>query len=90
MASLAGVGLLTFSASAYADVNPNDISIGAFNPEDAVAPVSSIEGSGIKIGEGTVLRPVFGIETGFVSNVFYETSGEGPNGAGVLRLLAQI
>jgi hypothetical protein len=53
-----------------ADINPNDISISSFNPEDAVAPSSTIEGPGIKIGEGTVLRPVFGIETGFVSNVF--------------------
>jgi hypothetical protein len=40
------------------------------------------------VGEGTVLHPVFGAETGFISNVFHEDTD--PNPAGLLRLLAQI
>jgi hypothetical protein len=42
----------------------------------------------VKVGEGTVLHPIFGVETGFISNVFYEH--EDPHPAGLLRLLAQI
>src|SRR5690349_14328544 len=65
-----------------------EISITSFDPENAVAPVSTVEGRGIKIGEGTVLHPVFGMETGVISNVFYEDTDT--HAAGVLRLLAQI
>jgi hypothetical protein len=83
-------GVLLAATTASADVNPNDISISAFNPEDAVAPTSVVEGGGVKIGEGTVLRPVFGVETGFVSNVFYQAPSENPTAAGLLRLMAQV
>ncbi|MBA3394641.1 MAG: outer membrane beta-barrel protein [Deltaproteobacteria bacterium] len=86
---LASFGLvLSLVATASAQITPGDISITAFNPGDATAPASTIEGRGIKVGEGTVLRPVFGAETGFVSNVFYEEDDAQP--AGVLRLIAQI
>lgn len=68
--------------------SPDDVSIIEFDPGYAVRPTSAVEGPGIKIGEGTVLRPVFGMETGVVSNVFYEEDEENP--AGVLRLLFQI
>jgi len=80
--------VLTLATEASADPSPNDISISTFNPEDAVAPASSVEGPGIQIGEGTVLHPVFGIETGYISNVFYQDKNTQP--AGVLRLIAQI
>ncbi|MBA3465669.1 MAG: hypothetical protein H0T46_37400 [Deltaproteobacteria bacterium] len=79
--------LAALAGTAAADISPNDISISSFNPEDAVAPASTVEGPGIKVGEGTVLRPVFGVETGFISNVFYEDKDEQP--AGLLRLIAQ-
>jgi len=62
--------------------------VASFDPSDAVAPISVVEGPGVKVGEGTVLHPIFGVETGFISNVFYED--EDPNPAGVLRLLAQM
>jgi hypothetical protein len=62
--------------------------IETFDPSAAVAPISVVEGPGVKIGEGTVLQPVFGLETGYVTNTFYEQSDE--NAAGILRLLAQI
>jgi hypothetical protein len=75
---------LPVSASAQ---SVSELSITSFDPSNAVAPISSVEGPGIKIGEGTVLHPAFGIETGFVSNVFYE---ENANAAGILRLMAQI
>ncbi len=62
--------------------------VARFDPGDAVAPISVVEGPGVKVGEGTVVHPIFGVETGFISNVFYEDAN--PNPAGVLRLLAQV
>lgn len=62
--------------------------VATFDPSDAVAPISVVEGPGVKVGEGTVLHPIFGVETGFISNVFYED--QAPNPAGLLRLLAQM
>ncbi len=85
---LAAAVLIALSPVAHADVSPNDISIANFNPAQAVAPISTVQGPGVKIGEGTVLRPVFGVETGFVSNVFYTDTN--PQASGVLRLLAQV
>lgn len=79
---------LLLGSPARAQVSPNDITIASFDPENAVAPVSTVEGPGIKVGEGTVLYPAFGLETGVVSNVFYEDTGI--RNAGLLRLLAQI
>ena len=80
--------LVSLEAVAFAQAQPNEISIATFDPEQAVAPASSVEGPGFKVGEGTVVHPIFGIETGFVSNVFFTEAKEKP--AGVLRLLAQI
>ena len=57
-------------------------------PEGAIAPVSVVEGPGIKIGEGSVLHPIVGLETGYTSNVFYESANA--TGAGILRLIVQI
>jgi hypothetical protein len=45
--------------------------VSAFDPDDAVAPISYVEGAGWKVGESTTLHPVVGMETGYVSNVFY-------------------
>ena len=53
-----------------------------------LAPISVVEGAGIKVGEGTVLHPIIGLETGFVSNVFFEENS--PRAAGIMRLVAQI
>src|SRR5689334_6970870 len=80
--------LLGLHAVAAAEVTSNDLTITTFDPENAVAPISTVEGSGVKIGEGTVLQPVFGLETGVVSYVFYEETDT--HAAGVLRLLAQV
>jgi len=68
--------------------DPNSITIASFDPDNAVAPVSAVEGPGVKIGEGTVLRPVIGLETGYDSNVFYQQTS--PQGSALLRLLAQV
>jgi hypothetical protein len=85
----ASLGLLVaLEAVAYADFTPTDSSIAQFDPDDAVAPITAVEGPGIKIGEGTVLHPAFGLETGYTSNVFY--SATNPQGAAVLRAMAQI
>lgn len=65
-----------------------NLSIGSFDPNNATAPAASVEGAGIKVGEGTVVHPVVGFSTGAVSNVFYEETGT--NAAGVLRLLVQV
>lgn len=86
--SVSAAVLLLLGSTAYAQVSPNEISISSFNPADAVAPASTVEGAGVKVGEGTVLRPVIGVETGFISNVFYEEDNVDP--AGVLRLLFQM
>ena len=75
-------------STARAEITPNEILLSSFNPSDPVAPTSTVEGAGVKVGEGTVLRPVFGIETGALSNVFYEDAAI--NNTGVLRLLAQV
>src|SRR5215212_10141374 len=79
-ASLGVLLAMTAPASAQA--------VATFDPSDAVAPISVVEGPGVKVGEGTVLHPIFGVETGFISNVFHED--ENPNPAGLLRLLAQM
>ncbi|HEY3804328.1 MAG TPA: hypothetical protein VGL61_17045 [Kofleriaceae bacterium] len=80
--------LLALEAVAFADFTATDSPIAQFDPDDAVAPITAVEGPGIKIGEGTVLHPAFGLETGYTSNVFYSASN--PTGAGVLRAIAQI
>lgn len=80
--------VLLLASAARAEITPNEIRLSSFNPSDPVAPTSTVEGAGVKVGEGTVLRPVFGIETGILSNVFYEESDI--NNSGVLRLLAQV
>src|SRR5262245_52994710 len=64
------------------------LSISSFDPEVGTAPIPLVEGNGIKIGEGTTLHPVFGMETGVLSNVFYEETDTAA--AGVVRLMAQI
>jgi hypothetical protein len=66
----------------------SEITISTFDPENAVAPNSLVEGPGIRIGEGTVLHPVFGLQTGVISNVFHESTD--PVAAGLLRLIAQV
>jgi hypothetical protein len=60
----------------------------ALSPGGAIAPVSIVTGSGIVIGEGTVFHPEIGIETGVVSNVFYQNRS--PVAAGLLRILAEV
>ena len=93
---LALIGALLASASvaraqeviSTAPGTAGNLAIASFDPENAVAPISLVEGPGVKIGEGTVLHPTAGLETGFISNVFYENTN--PQGTGVLRVLAQI
>ena len=47
-----------------------------------------VEGAGVKVGEGTVLHPVVGVETGWVSNVFY--TDQGALGAPIMRALVEL
>lgn len=54
----------------------------------AVSPVSIVQGNGYRVGEGTTVYPVLGLETGFVSNVFYDD--QAPIGAGLLRVLGEV
>ena len=85
------VGLLVcalHASSAAQSVPSADLSINSFNPDNATAPIDMVEGRGVKIGEGTTLHPVLGMETGVVSNVFYEETNT--NAAGVLRLMGQV
>jgi hypothetical protein len=75
---------LEAAASAQA---PN-LSISSFDPELNVAPIDMVEGRGVKIGEGTTLHPVIGMETGVLSNVFREDTNT--KTAGMLRVLGQV
>jgi len=54
----------------------------------ALADEHLTEGIGVKVGEGTVLHPRVGLETGFVSNVFYEE--DSPTASGVARLVGEL
>lgn len=89
-----GLSLVATTASADSGTPDNIPGISAttpgITPEGALAPISVVEGAGFKVGEGTVLHPIVGLETGVISNVFNETSAEGPKSAGILRLIAQI
>jgi hypothetical protein len=53
-----------------------------------ITPISIVQGDGIKVGEGTSIYPQVGLETGYVSNVFYESND--PVGAGLLRVIAEV
>src|SRR2546423_1106067 len=59
------------------------------DPDEAVLPYNpDTVGKGIKIGEGTVFNPIVGLETGIVSNVFYEQNNE--TSAALARLLIEV
>lgn len=76
-----------FCATAAAQAAP-ELSIRSFDPELATAPIDMVEGHGVKIGEGTSIYPVIGMQTGVTSNVFYQDTNT--QAAGILRLLGQI
>jgi len=56
--------------------------------ESDVQQVSLVDGPGVKVGEGTVLRPIVSAETGFVSNLFYESTDTTQVAA--LRIMAAL
>lgn len=66
--------------------------LGLATPAAAEAPAGSaaaiVEGPGVKIGEGSVLHPILGAETGIISNVFREENGGSTSG--ILRLIGEI
>jgi len=82
-----GLGALGWSAAAVADDGLPPVPP-ALDPASTVDPITIVTGSGVKVGEGTVFHPQIGIETGVVSNVFYQP--DGPVTAGLLRILAEI
>ena len=84
---LTAVGVLAASVG-VASAEEGRLTAASFDPEQATAPASGVEGDGVKVGEGTVIHPIFGVATGLVSNVFYEERAT--NAAGVLRLLAEV
>ncbi len=87
-------GVLLAVSPVHADVGSPDSVSGisstssSVNPSSSLAPISIVEGPGIKVGEGTVIHPIVGLETGFISNAFYEDTN--PVGAGILRLVVQL
>ncbi|MDB4963233.1 MAG: hypothetical protein JWP01_3232 [Myxococcales bacterium] len=89
-ASLTGLFVAALAVPAAADDSIDSISDSgpSIAPTGIMAPISIVEGPGIKVGEGTVLHPILGLETGFVSNAFYEETD--PVATGILRLVAQI
>jgi hypothetical protein len=88
-AATACLGLVVLGATeARAQSAANESTIASFDPSQPVAPISGVEGNGWKVGEGTVLLPVFGLETGVINNVFYDENSA--KTGGVLRIMAQI
>lgn len=97
-ASAQGLGLLE-PADPEAPANPlapnepdrvpglDETSVGII-PSGIGAPYGVVEGDGVKISEGTSLYPTFGLETGIVSNVFFEDTST--TSAGLMRLMAGI
>src|SRR5438067_1333687 len=76
---------------AYADGEGSGQSAdtGTNNPAAAaVNPISIVQGNGVKVGESTTVLPIVGVETGFVSNVFYQDTGV--VSAGLLRVLGEM
>jgi predicted thioesterase len=55
---IAFVVSLCIASAAHADKGLDSLSITQFDPASPVAPISSVEGEGIKIGEGTHRRAV--------------------------------
>lgn len=84
----ARVGLLLCALHAAAAAQSADLSINSFNPDVGTAPIDMVEGRGVKVGEGTSLYPIVGMQTGVSSNVFYED--QNANASGILRLVGQI
>lgn len=82
------IGLLLCVLHGAAAAQSPAQSASSFDPEIATAPIDIVEGRGVKIGEGTSLYPIVGMQTGVSSNVFYEDNDT--NAAGVLRLIGQI
>jgi hypothetical protein len=82
---VAGVGLAFATGTASAEDAPEPM-----NPGDLVSPTAIVQGAGVKVGEGTVVHPTIGVETGVVSNVFYEQDSAAANAAGILRILAEL
>src|SRR5215831_7860608 len=82
-----GLGLVFHAATVSADdgLPPPPMWM---DPTDAMNPVSQVRGAGIKVGEGTIFQPQLGLETGVVSNVFYQNTGAVT--AGLLRLLIEV
>jgi hypothetical protein len=84
-----GVALLASPAARADDATEGLPTIPVWmDPNDAMSPISLVRGAGVKVGEGTVFQPQVGVETGVVSNVFYQDTGGVT--AGLLRILAEI
>jgi hypothetical protein len=50
-----------------------------------------VEGPGVKVGEGYILHPTAGAETGIISNLFYEDGSDNPiTTTGILRIIGQV
>jgi len=80
---------------AYADEStgtPAPASTGTTDPAaeavNPVSPIAIVQGTGVKVGESATVYPQVGLETGFVSNVFYDDKA--PVGAGLLRVLGEV
>ncbi len=54
----------------------------------AQTPSATVEGAGIKVGEGTVIHPVIGVATGVVENVFYDDANR--KTSGLLQIIAEL
>jgi hypothetical protein len=77
------------SAATLARAQDSTQVVDSLSPNDVVNPTTAVvEGAGIKVGDGTVLHPTVGLETGVVSNVFYQDANT--NASGLLRILVEL
>lgn len=49
-----------------------------------------VEGEGVKVSEGTMLKPKAGVDMGIVSNVFFEDEANDPQTSAILRVFAEF
>ncbi len=84
---------LVLATSTVASANPDAVlglsgTSASITPGSALAPIAIVEGPGIKVGEGTVVHPILGLESAIISNAFYEESD--PKPVGVTRVVARV
>lgn len=81
------VGFISLTAG-VADAQSPDVPTSMDSNDATLAATNVVQGVGVKVGDGTVINPTVGLQTGVVSNVFFEDASG--TTAGIMRLLIEI